>query len=165
MTAEHQSPAATRTHATPHSLPAHGARSHDEWAQLWFAVQQHPWQTLVLVPAARGTSSIRAARALLDVAKLYDLLAVKLLDATGVRPEDVATKIADMADSIALGERVIVAVDAPMSNPSAIPVARAASVAVLLVPLGVTKTQDAQQCIDIVGRERFVGTVAMRTRP
>lgn len=164
MTAEHQSPTTTRS-ATPHSLSAHGARAHDEWAKLWFAAQQQPWQTLVLVPAARGTSSIGAARALLDVAKEYHLLAVRLLDATGVRPEDVAAKIAEMADSVALGERVIVAIDCPLSNPSAIPIARAASVAVMLVPLGVAKTQDAQQSIDIVGRDRFIGSVAMRPRP
>ena len=32
MTAEHHSPTTTRS-ATPHSLSAHGARAHDEWAE------------------------------------------------------------------------------------------------------------------------------------
>lgn len=162
MTVEHQP--TRRNMGVPHALATAAAALQNEWAQIWFAVQREPWQALVLVPAAPGASSLGAARAMLDVAKIYNLFSIQLLDATGVRPEDAGARIADIEDSLATGERVIVAIDSPLTNPSSIPIARAATSALLLVPLATARTRDAQRSIDIVGRERFLGSVAMRAR-
>jgi hypothetical protein len=132
-----------------------------EWAQVWFGVQRHAWESLALVPAGPRGSTLGAARAMLEVAQQYHLLAVRVLDASAARPAETAALIARMRDGAALGERAIVGLASPLTNPSSIPIARAATAAVLVVTLGATRTQDALATIAAVGREHFVGCIAV----
>ena len=147
---------------TPGAEPALTGPTAQEWAQVWFGVQRREWESLALVPAGRRGSSVGAARAMLDVAQQYHLLAVRLLDASPARPADTAALIGRMRDGALVGERTIVALASPLASPSSIPIARAASAAVLVVTLGATRAQDALATIAAVGREHFAGCIVVR---
>jgi hypothetical protein len=59
---------------------------------------------------------------------------------------------------------VIVPVDAIAENPSAIAIVQAASAALLLVRLGESLIASAQNALDAVGRQKFLGTVVLDER-
>ena len=153
----------------PAAAPAAGTPG-DEWAQLWFAVQQQqgqmmvaqPWNTLVLVPAVPGVSSRAAAQQLVQAARLYESRPVELVDACGATPGAVGQLVADVAERVAAGAWVIVAVDSPLVNRAAIPISNAADAALLVVPLGASTFGAARDTIGMIGRHRFVGSVAVQ---
>jgi hypothetical protein len=57
---------------------------------------------------------------------------------------------------------VIVHVDSPLVQTRAIPVARAADAVIICVSLGSTSFRDAKEVIEIVGRERVIGSIVVR---
>lgn len=143
------------------SAPEPGSPA-DEWSQLWFATLQQPWTKLVLVPAAPGAPVLAAAQALVDAARIFESRRVELVDATGAAPNAVPQLVADIAEREASGARVIVAVDSPLANRGAIPLANAADAALLVVQLGGTSFATARETVELFGRRRFVGSVALK---
>jgi hypothetical protein len=85
-----------------------------------------------------------------------------LIDATGAEPGAVGEILAGAGDAVARGAQVIIALDSPLTNPAAIPIARSADAALLTVRLGGSKITAARQTIESIGRECFIGTVALR---
>ena len=69
-----------------------------------------------------------------------------------------------IAASIGRGESVIVPVDPVADNPSAIAILHACSAALLVVRLGESQFTTAQNTIDIVDRERFLGSIVLEQR-
>jgi hypothetical protein len=147
--------------ATEPALPAPGR----DWQQLWFAMLQHRWSSVVIVPAQPNVSALPAARTLAAVGRLYHQQPVRLVEAEGTDPTATSFVINSAKNRVAAGERVIIAVDSPLSNPVAIPIARVADAALLLVPLGHTLLVSAQQTIDYIGRQHFIGSIALGDLP
>jgi hypothetical protein len=143
--------------ATEPALPVPGR----DWQQLWFAALQHPWSSLVIVPAQPNLSALPAARALVAVGRLYHQRSVHLLEAERTDPAATGFVISSAKNRVAAGEQVIIAVDSPLSHPVAIPLARAADAALLLVPLGRTRLSWARNTIDYIGRQHFIGSIAL----
>lgn len=139
------------------------ARELDEWARLWFSAVRHPWLSLVLVPASVETSALAAARALTEAAAGYGLRPVRLIDATQVEPSGTGAIIGTIADGTANGDQVVIAVASPEKSPVAIPIARAADAAALVVTLGVERMASARGAIAAVGAESFIGSVVVRS--
>jgi hypothetical protein len=86
---------------------------------------------------------------------------VSVLDATGVHLENVQEVITSITATVGRGEWVIVPVDAIAENPSAIAIVQATSAALLLVRLGESLIASAQNAVDAVGREKFLGSVVL----
>ncbi len=145
-----------RTATAPH------ASAPDDWSQIWFAVQKFSWTTIAIVPASPRERGLAAASALVAAGSQYSEGAVHLVDATGVAPHAVDLVIASISGSIAPGTRLVVALDNPISNPSAIPIARHAGAALLTVRLGDPSIEESARTIDVVGRKYFLGSVALR---
>ena len=145
--------------ATEPALPVPGK----DWQQLWFNALQHPWSSLVIVPAQPNVSVLPAARTLAAVGRLYHQRPVRLIEAEGTDPAATSFVINSAKNRVAAGEQVIIAVDSPLSNPVAIPIARAADAALLLVPLGYTRLASARQTIDHIGRQHFIGSIALES--
>lgn len=133
------------------------------WERLWVASLQSPWTSLALVPAVPGVSVRGVAEALVRVGGEYRGQPVELVDAHGLR----------MSEARALGERVgavrerhafVVTLDCPLESQSALVVARAASAALLVVPVGPTPLAEARRTIETVGRPRFIGAVTFQPR-
>ena len=66
-----------------------------------------------------------------------------------------------IAASIGRGEIVVIPVDPVADNPGAIAILRACSAAILVVRLGESQFTTAQNTIDIVDRERFLGSIVL----
>lgn len=140
----------------PPRLPHVGAEA---WPSVWFALAKHPWHSLVIVPASPGISSLATARQLAAAAKMFEERPFTLIEAQSIEPASVRDIIGSVNDRVAAGERVLIAVGSPLTDYSAIPIARAADAAVLLVRLTETRGRDANRTIDTIGRSHFLGSI------
>lgn len=136
-----------------------------EWPQLWFALVQRAWSSLAIVPVGPDVPALFAASALASAGRLYRHWMVHLLDAEGAGPPAAGSVVDAAADIAARGEQSIIAVDSPLANHAAIHIARSADAALLLVPLGRAGLVAARRTIECIGRERFIGSVAVGPVP
>jgi hypothetical protein len=118
--------------------------------------------SLVVVPAQPGTSALSVAQKLLEIGRHYPGAGVKLFDAAGASFSDGTRIAAEMAAHIASGRLAVANVDPILEGNGGIPVALAADKAVLVVWLGKTELSVARATIEAVGRDRFIGCVAVR---
>ena len=139
-----------------------GSPPDGDWSRIWFAAARHAWSTLAVVSASPGESAIAAASMLADAGHLYDRGTVELIDATGVPPTAVEQVLASMTGATARRAQMIIALDNPLENAAVIPIARHANIAVLCVRLGEPTVDVSRRTIDIIGREYFVGSIAVR---
>jgi hypothetical protein len=144
--------------------PRPGAPLDDAWARLWFTLERHHWSTLALVAVTAHAAALGTARALVSVARTYRRGEVRLLDATGLAPNAIHSVVSGMPDVAAAGLHVVMAVDSPLTNPAAIAIARSADAILLVVLLGESKLSDMRRVVDAIGRERFIGSAALRRR-
>jgi hypothetical protein len=145
------------------ALTANTAAPDGEWAQLWFAMMRREWTTLAVIPASPRDGGLATAAAIVEAGKRYADGDVHLLDATDAAPHAVDLIIASMAGTFAPGSKLIIALDNPIANPSSIPIARAADASLLAVRLGDPSHREAQRSVDSVGRDFFIGSVAIRS--
>ena len=152
-----RAPAAAQRHA---ASPSYG----EEWPPVWFSLVQHGWTSIVLVPSRPGVSTLGVARALAAAGRLYDERTVCCLEAEQVPPTAVRKVIADLRDRSATGERTVVAVSSPLDDHGAVPIARAADAAILVVPLGEAGLSDARKTIAAIGAGSFIGAITVSAR-
>ena len=88
---------------------------------------------------------------------------MRVIEAERVTPEKAREVIRFLGERNSAGERTIVVVSSPMLDVSAIPIARAVDAAVLVVPLGRTVLRDARRAMQLIGRDRFIGSIAIQT--
>jgi hypothetical protein len=133
----------------------------NEWQRVWFAIRQHTWSSLALVPSHSGIDVVKIAHTLVATGKLQGERPVALVNGTGVQLGNVQQVITEMT---AVGEReeyAIVPVDPIQDNPSSIAIVQAASIALLVVRLGESLLGSAQTTLDVVGRSRFIGSIVV----
>jgi hypothetical protein len=116
---------------------------------------------LALVPSHAGIDARKVAEAFAATGRVQGERPVTVIDAAGVQLKNVQQVIESIAEAVTRNERVIVSVDSINENPSAIALVQAASAALLLVRLGESLLTTAQQALDSVGRERFLGGVVL----
>lgn len=136
----------------------------EQWPPIWFSLAEHNWRSLVFVPSHRTASAVSSARALGAVGNAYEEHSVRVIEAERATPELVREVIRVLAERNSAGERTIVVVSSPVLDVSAIPIARAVDAAVLVVPLGTAVLRDARRVLQLIGRDRFIGSIATRTR-
>lgn len=146
-------PAVSAAHTTTMVQPV------EPWARIWFSLVRQPWSVLAVVPAHAGLSSAAAARALAEVGREYQTEPVEVADAEGMAAAGVRALLGSLAERSGSGGRILIAVRCPLDDPAAIPLARAADAAVLLVRLGRTNLRDAREVMEAIGAESFAGSV------
>lgn len=149
----------------PSDLPAESSPSASDTVllHLWSRLHRGRQLTsLVVVPAHPGGSGMAAARAIIEVGRLQRSAPMRLIDAEGLRLGGAAQVIREMNASVARGAMVVVVVDSVLANPVGLEVAMAARHALLSVTLGTTDLASARRTLEMVGRERFVGSVTLR---
>lgn len=147
----------------PAPLPtAASAAAAQEWSRVWFDLIGREWWSLALVPAAPDVSALPVAERLLECAYAYQSGPVRLLDAQGATPGEVVAFTETVADCVAARERVLLVLASPLVHAAAIPLARAANAALLVVPLGATAVRDARRAVAAVGHAQFVGSITVR---
>jgi hypothetical protein len=133
----------------------------NEWQRIWFSIRQQGWTSLALVPSHSGIDAVKVAEAFAETGRVQGERPVSVLNATGVQLENVQEVVASIAATVNRGEWVIVPVDAIAENPSAIAIVQGASAALLLVRLGESLVASAQNALEAVGREKFLGSVVL----
>jgi hypothetical protein len=130
--------------------------------QLWLRLNRdRKLSSLVLVPAHPGGSAVPAARAIARAARIQGATGLQVIEAEGLRPGKAADIVRDMNAALEASGTVVVAVDSVLANPVSLEVAVAAREVVLCVALGSTDLASARRTIDLVGRERFVGSIVL----
>jgi hypothetical protein len=128
---------------------------------LWFELCRHEWQSLAIIPAHASAPALSVAQRLVEIAKVENA-PVDLLDARRLTLGDTRPFLEQVRQLDRQGRSAIVPVDSPVERPSAIPIARGVSAALLVVPLGETRLDLARRVVEAIGRGRFIGSVAIR---
>jgi hypothetical protein len=137
---------------------AHAPHS-QTWPAVWFTLAEHEWSSIVIVPAHPDVSASATARSLVAAARVYEQRPVAVLDADEIIPSAVRDVIARIEEGARAGELTVIALPSPLKNQSAIPIARAADAAALLVSLGKAEFNDSRRTVDLIGRSRFIGAI------
>lgn len=143
--------------------PGRSGASQHTLLQLWaLANQRQRWSSLVLVPAHPGGSGRQAAAALLEVGSKQSATPVRFLNAEGLELGKAAHLVRELEAYVAQGDRVVVLLDSVLSNPVGLEVALAVERALLCVTLGDSDFSSARRTVELVGKERFLGSVTLQ---
>jgi len=148
---------ATVTADSPPRVPGQS----DVWVHVWFHTAPDTWSVLAIVPAAPGFDATNVGTELTESGRAYGIADVTLINATGVHAEGIRGVVAACERRTAAGLKTIVVLDSAFTNPSAIAIARNANAVLLAVPLGATRIAHARRTVEVIGRERFIGAVAI----
>jgi hypothetical protein len=152
--------------------------------ELWFATRRHDWRSLAVVSTVPGVSTFPIVQQLGEVADVVHAGAVRVRCAEAVELADITWLVMEMSgrgaapvpgpaatriprtavppvDGPGTEQLLIVATDSVVSAPMALPVVLAADAVVLCIQLGVTSLEVARHSIDLIGRERIVGSVVL----
>lgn len=121
------------------------------------------WNSLAVVPAAPQVSVSAIASALVEVSHLVRGRQAKLFSAEGLEMGGVSKVIVDMIHQVDEGGLAVVTVDSVISKQAGVPVTLAADAALLVVHLGVTRTEDAKRTVELIGEDKFIGAVTLET--
>lgn len=138
-----------------------------ECQELWFRLAKTRWRSIALVPADEGGSTAALAASLAEVGRQLREGAVTALNLPHL-DYITASGIADAITAAGRGEgvpadlQIIVAIPPVLDDPLGVAVAHAVDAAVLCVDLGKARLSAARRTIELVGRERFVGSVVRR---
>ncbi|ACG74086.1 conserved hypothetical protein [Anaeromyxobacter sp. K] len=138
-----------------------------ECQQLWFMLAKTRWRSLALVPADEGGSTAALAASLAEVGRQLRDGAVTALNLPHL-DYITASGIADAIAAAGRGEgvppnlQIIVAIPPVLDDPLGVAVAHAVDAAVLCVEMGKARLKSARKTMELVGRERFVGSILMR---
>jgi hypothetical protein len=133
--------------------------------QLWAMLnQRHRWSSLVVVPSHSGGSAAQVAHTILEVGSKHPT-PIHLLDAEGLELGSAPEVVNEMLAYVGQGDRVVVLLDSVLSNPVGLEVALAAERALLCVSLGTSDFASARRTLDLVGKQRFLGSVTLQPLP
>jgi len=148
--------------AEPQYKPAPNAPS-STLLHLWAMLnQRHRWSSLVVVPSHEGGSGVQAVQAILEVASRQSSTPLHFLDAEGLELGASQHVVSEMQAYVEQGDRVVVLIDSIVANPLGLEVALAAERALLCVTLGTSDYTSARRTLDLIGKERFLGSVTLQ---
>lgn len=131
---------------------------------IWVAAQRETWASLLLVPAEPGLSTAALAEAVAEVGSAQRGERVEALDLRGLSLAGSRSAAEKLADESAPYQRVA-AIDCPTDSQTALLLASAAGVSILVVELERTESAAARRVMDLVGPARFLGAVVASPRP
>jgi hypothetical protein len=143
----------------PLSVPRRAAPN--DLQQMWLSLMRGRWSSIAIVPTDPGTSARMVIDALVDVARIEDVGRYEIIDAEGATPAQGERLAQNVAAVVAGGSRAVVAVDSLMQSLGGVPLVRDADAALLVVRLGTSSFDAVQSTIDIIGRARILGSVAL----
>ncbi|MCC6241739.1 MAG: hypothetical protein IT353_02810 [Gemmatimonadaceae bacterium] len=132
------------------------------WGHTWFTLLQSRWTSLALVPAEPGESTVFAAKALADVGRLYQFEPIQVINAGDVASGNLQGVLGTIEQFNGSPARLLVSVSSPLTHDAAIPAARAADAAVLVVTMGQSSLETARRTIDCIGASHFIGAVVLK---
>jgi hypothetical protein len=134
-----------------------------EWQKLWLATQRRPWRSLAVVPVGGSIPTARVARALADVGSGHLGEGVSVTDATRVTLASLQASMEPWTTLRSGVDRVLIALGPLEEHPASLAIAQAADAAILCLTLNESAISEATRAIEEVGRERFLGSVILRS--
>ncbi len=131
---------------------------------LWLQLARREWRSMAVVPVDATAASRPLTLALPRVALPHGAR-LELLDGTGVTLADGTRLAGELGQSVASGLRVVVAVDPLEVNAAMIPLVVQVDAAVVVLRLGTSSFASAQRTIDLIGRDKVLGFVALEDGP
>ncbi|MGC4093497.1 MAG: hypothetical protein QM756_37485 [Polyangiaceae bacterium] len=138
-----------------------------QWEKLWLALRRERWRTLALVPAGKGSTpdlSLEVASQLIRVGSMHLGMRLRIADATQVKIFELNQFMAEVEAVVREDDMISIALAPLQENSTTVAVAQAADAAVLCVALDEVSSQDAKRSISEIGKEKFLGSVAFKTR-
>src|SRR5262249_9462752 len=134
--------------------------------RIWLRAQAREWTTLAVLASSRymPDGGLRVARGLARVAAEVGLELV-ILDGRSVDLKNMSALQSRMKSLASRGTRSIAVLSLSGENAISVPIAQAADAAILCVFIGETSMVTAEQTIEQVGRDRFIGTVCLDLEP
>lgn len=126
------------------------------WQQLWLASRRVPWTLLAVVPASRGTSTLRAAHALAAVGRAHLAEPIDVVDATALELTSLRALSSDIARRSAERSLTVVALASVNESAPVAAIAKEVDAILLCVRLG-EPIADAERVIAELGADRIVG--------
>jgi hypothetical protein len=136
-----------------------------ELQRMWFSARAHEWRSLALVPASDDVCVVRLARAFAALGLRDRGESIGVADLRDVPLPNLRGPIEVIRWHLRRGERVILALSPCFRSAATVPLVRAADSAVLCVSLGATRIAEANETVQQVGRDPFIGTVLVRSPP
>lgn len=136
-----------------------------DWQRLWLTLDRMDWRTLALIPAGEGAPldfTLLLSVTLSRTGMTHLGAPIMVADGTQVPLRQLNGFLADVRACADAGERVIVALSAPNTDPSIAAIAKAVDRVVLCVLLGRMLSADAKRTIQLVGPSKFAGSVIIR---
>ena len=170
------------------SLSQAGSAPSRDLQELWFATRRREWKSLCILPAAPGESTLAIAEALANVGRIIRRTPPRVVRAEKLELSDIAQLVMEMTEEvpapspastvwtssspralapslpISQDAPVIIAIESVVSNPLMLPVALAADCVLLCIHLGKTDLPSARHTIAMIGRDRLIGAVLVRSR-
>jgi hypothetical protein len=132
------------------------------WQRIWLRTQLREWTSLAVLGSSKlmPDGAMRVARGLARVSAEvgYELV---ILDGRAVDLKNMSALQARMRSLAARGTRCIAVLGLAGENAISVPVAQSADAAIMCVFIGETSIVTAEQTIEQVGRDRFLGTVCL----
>jgi hypothetical protein len=158
-----------------------------EFQELWFATRRRAWNTLAVVPGAPDASAMPVAQALAEVGQLIHRAPVKVMRVESMDLGEIADLVMGMSGALppppvsvwtstapgrgtpgggtgAASGPVILALESVVANPLVLPVALAADAVLLCIELGQTELASARHTVELLGRDRLIGSVLIARR-
>jgi hypothetical protein len=168
-----QAPARTSPSPRPDPLPdaapesvrvVEGAALAD-WQQVWLATQVRPWTSMCILPGSPIKTDLvfRVAHALRQIGVEHLKQPLTVLDHRGVALRDVEQRIEGVTKLRAAGSKVLVVLDAVDRNTVSARYSSVVDAALLVVILGSGEIGAARKTVEAFGRERFLGTLVLRS--
>lgn len=129
------------------------------YQQLWFELRTWSWKSLAIVPTVPGASELDVAEKLVVVGVANTNRRMSLISAEGATVADTDRVIAMIRAAEGRGDRVIVATDSVIENPSAAPIIRAVNGTVLSVRLGTSEKTAVDRSVASINRNRVIGMI------
>ncbi len=130
---------------------------------LWLATQRRPWRSLAVVGASEGIATLEVANMLAKLAWWYRGQPASVVDLRDLSLRLVDYQLRDVALQL---ERepvtIVIALRSIFENPTVVPVASAVDSAVLCVNLEATAIASARRTVELIGRDRFLGSIVVR---
>jgi len=130
--------------------------------RMWLAAQALEWRSLALVPASDDVSVIQLAHAFSELGLWNCGESIGVADLRDVPFARLRGPLDTINWSLVRGKRVILALRSSVESVATVPLVRAADRAILCVALGATRIAQANDVIEQVGRECFIGTLLVR---
>jgi hypothetical protein len=159
----HPPPAQHSAMTSQPAPPLPGGPIDAAWQRIWLRSQGRDWVSLALIG-----SSARSPDATMRVAGMLARVSEELghplvvLDARDVELRTMAAIQARMRSLAARGTRAITVLQLPSQNPVTVPIAQAADASMLCIFVNESRMTNAEQTIEQIGRDRFLGTVVLR---